>query len=95
MTEHGLSHVSRAKADGRWDAAYATTMAPPADLLEAIAAQPAAQATFERLTAQNRFALIFRINALKTTAGRERRIAAFVDMLARRETIYPQTFKDR
>lgn len=90
MTEHGQKHVELAKADGRWDAAYRTTMAPPEDLLAAIAANPAAQKTFDTLTAQNRFALTFRVNGLKTEAGRKKKIAGFVDMLARGETIYPQ-----
>tara|TARA_R110002124_G_scaffold9547_4_gene48923 strand:- start:281 stop:877 length:597 start_codon:yes stop_codon:yes gene_type:complete len=90
MTEHGLRHVETAKADGRWDAAYATTMAPPADLLEAIAANPAALASYRGLTAQNRFALIFRVINLKTPAARARKISGFVEMLARGETIYPQ-----
>jgi uncharacterized protein YdeI (YjbR/CyaY-like superfamily) len=65
-------------------------MAPPDDLLAAIADNPAAQETFARLTAQNRFALTFRLNSLKTEAGRKKKIAAFVDMLSRGETIYPQ-----
>tara|TARA_R110002020_G_scaffold384014_3_gene594693 strand:+ start:4983 stop:5579 length:597 start_codon:yes stop_codon:yes gene_type:complete len=90
MTEHGLAHVAAAKADGRWDAAYATTMDAPADLLAAIAAHPAAQAHYDRLSAQNRFALIFRVINLKTPAARARKIAGFVEMLARGETIYPQ-----
>lgn len=90
MTEYGLSHVTSAKADGRWDAAYATTMAAPDDLLKAIAANAQAQATYNTLTAQNRFALTFRTVALKTPAGRAKKIAGFVDMLARGETIYPQ-----
>ncbi len=93
MTEHGLVHVEAAKQDGRWDAAYKTTQEAPADLLAAIAEHPAAQATYDRLSAQNRFALTFRTNALKTPAGREKKIRGFVDMLARGETIYPQ--KDR
>ena len=90
MTEHGLVHVEAAKADGRWDAAYATTMAPPPDLAAAIAADPAAQQTYEGLTAQNRFALIFRVLNLKTPAGRAKRIASLVAMLARGETFHPQ-----
>lgn len=90
MTEHGLAHVEAAKADGRWDAAYKTTQEPPADLLAAIAANPAAQATFDALSSQNRFALTFRTNALKTEAGRKKKIETFVAMLARGETIYPQ-----
>ncbi|WP_224704525.1 YdeI/OmpD-associated family protein [Devosia aquimaris] len=93
MTEHGRVHVAAAKADGRWDAAYKTTQDAPADLLAAIAANPAAQKTYEGLSAQNRFAVIFRTNSLKTAAGRTNKIAGFVDMLARGETIYPQKDK--
>ncbi|MBE7733291.1 YdeI/OmpD-associated family protein [Devosia faecipullorum] len=90
MTEHGLAHVESAQNDGRWDAAYATTQTPPDDLLAAIAADPAAQRTYDRLTAQNRFALTFRTISLKTAAGRKKKIATLVAMLARGETIYPQ-----
>ena len=93
MTEHGLVQVEAAKADGRWDAAYATTQEAPADLLAAIAADPAAQKAYGGLSAQNRFALTFRTISLKTEAGRKKRIAEFVAMLARGETIYPQKAK--
>ena len=86
----GRRHVEAAKADGRWDAAYATTMAPPADLMAAIAASPAAQAAYAQLSAQNRFALTFRTVSLRTAAARARKIAAFVAMLERGETVYPQ-----
>lgn len=91
MTAHGLRHVEAAKADGRWDRAYAIRdMKIPEDLQHAIAADPVAKATFARLSAQNRFALAFRLHNLKTEVGRQKRIAAFVAMLARGETIYPQ-----
>ncbi len=91
MTEHGLKHVDTAKADGRWDKAYRTKDAEiPADLLAAIEAEPAARAMLGKLTAQNRFALIFRVGNLKTEAGRRKKIAEFVDMLKRGETIHPQ-----
>lgn len=91
MTEHGLKHVEAAKADGRWDAAYRAKDAEiPADLLASVAAEPAAKATLETLTAQNRFALIFRLGNLKTEAGRQKKIAEFVAMLKRGETIHPQ-----
>jgi uncharacterized protein YdeI (YjbR/CyaY-like superfamily) len=90
MTEHGLRHVELAKADGRWDAAYAMNMPPPADLLTAIAGDPAAQRVYDVLSAQNRFALSFRVQAMKTEAGRQRKIRTFVEMLSRGETIYPQ-----
>lgn len=92
MRPAGLAAVEAAKADGRWDAAYAgsASMVMPPELLAAIAAVPAAQATYDRLTAQNRYALYHRLTALKTEAGRARRIAEFVAMLARGETPHPQ-----
>lgn len=92
MTEHGLRQVEAAKADGRWAAAYAagSKMEVPQDLLAAIAANPAAQATFDTLNKTNKFALAFRLGNLKTATGRSKKIATFVDMLARGETIYPQ-----
>ena len=91
MTEYGLKQVEAAKADGRWEQAYRVKGATvPADLRAAIDAVPEAKAMFETLTAQNRFALIFRTEALKTPAGRERAIARFVDMLRRGETLHPQ-----
>jgi len=90
MTEHGLSHVDLAKGDGRWDAAYKTTMDAPEDLLLAIKANPEALKTYEGLSSQNRFSLTFRVHSMKTEAGRTKKIAGFVEMLARGETIYPQ-----
>jgi uncharacterized protein YdeI (YjbR/CyaY-like superfamily) len=91
MQPQGQAEVDLARADGRWDAAYSVSKseAPPA-LLAAIAAEPEAAAFYETLTAQNRFALTFRTMSLKTEAGRSKRIAAFVEMLKRGETIYPQ-----
>lgn len=93
MTEHGLKHVELAKSDGRWDSSYRTTMEPPPDLLAAIEASPAASEFYRTLTAQNRFSLIFRVINLKTPAARARKIAGFVEMLERGETIYPQKAK--
>lgn len=95
MTEHGLKHVEAAKADGRWDRAYGGSkeMKLPDALREAIDKSPKARATFAKLSAQNRFALAFRIHNLKTEAGRAKRIAEFVAMLERGETIHPQTKK--
>lgn len=92
MTEHGLRQVELAKADGRWDRAYASgkDMVLPEDLLAAIEAEPKAKAMLARLNAQNRFALAFRLHQLKTEAGRKKRVAAFVEMLKRGETPHPQ-----
>lgn len=90
MQPSGLAHVEAAKADGRWERAYSVRATKaPADLLAAIAASPKAQAAYDALSAQNRFALSFRTLAMKTDAGRSKRIAAFVAMLERGETIYP------
>ncbi|MBN9243594.1 MAG: YdeI/OmpD-associated family protein [Mesorhizobium sp.] len=95
MTEHGLRQVEAAKADGRWDRAYASgrNMTIPDDLQAAIDAEPDARAMLATLSAQNRFALAFRMHQIKTEAGRVKKIAAFVAMLKRGETIYPQTRK--
>jgi uncharacterized protein YdeI (YjbR/CyaY-like superfamily) len=92
MHDAGRAAVAAAQADGRWEKAYAgpATAQVPADLAAAIAAVPEAQAMFDVLTSQNRYALIHRLGQLKTDAGRQRRIADFVQMLARHETLYPQ-----
>jgi uncharacterized protein YdeI (YjbR/CyaY-like superfamily) len=91
MQPAGLKHVEAAKADGRWEKTYRVKDATvPDDLMTAIAADPAALATFQTLTSQNRFALIHRTSSLKTEAGRQKAIARFVAMLGRGETIHPQ-----
>jgi uncharacterized protein YdeI (YjbR/CyaY-like superfamily) len=92
MTDAGWAAVNAAKEDGRWDKAYdgQATAEVPADLAAAIAAVPAAQAMFDVLTKTNRFALIYRTNSVKQAATRERKIAGFVEMLARGEAPYPQ-----
>lgn len=95
MTEHGLAHVETAKADGRWRRAYRSgkDMKIPADLQAAIDAEPKAKAMLAKLSEQNRFALAFRTHNMKTDAGRKKKIEAFVSMLKRGETIYPQRKK--
>jgi len=92
MTPHGQQQVEAAKADGRWDAAYAppSKSTVPADLRAAIDANPRARKTFDTLGRMNLFALAFRTNRMKTPAGRQKKIAALVAMLARGETIVPQ-----
>jgi uncharacterized protein YdeI (YjbR/CyaY-like superfamily) len=95
MTPHGQRQVDAAKADGRWDAAYAPIRSAskdtvPDDLRAAIEASPRARKTFRTLGRQNLFALTFRTNNMKTPAGRARKIAALVAMLDRGETIFPE-----
>lgn len=91
MRPAGHREIERAKADGRWDAAYRqATTAVPADLRAALDANPAAAAVFESLTAQNRFSVIFRIDNVKRATTRAAKIAGFVESLARGETPHPQ-----
>ena len=92
MTEHGLNEVEAAQADGRWDRAYGSgkDMKIPDDLQAAIDAKPAASRMLDKLSAQNRFALAFRMHNVKTEVGRRKKIATFVELLERSETIYPQ-----
>jgi uncharacterized protein YdeI (YjbR/CyaY-like superfamily) len=92
MTAAGRAEVDRAKADGRWDAAYAgpKDAEVPAELAEALAASPRASAMFETLSSQNRFAILFRLGNVKRPQTRSRKIAEYVAMLERGETIYQQ-----
>lgn len=97
MTENrmhpaGVAEVERAKGDGRWETAYAgpATIEVPADFAAALAEEPRAQAMFEILTSQNRYAILHRVNEAKRSDTRARRIQQFVAMLVRGETLYPQ-----
>jgi uncharacterized protein YdeI (YjbR/CyaY-like superfamily) len=92
MQPAGSAEMARAKADGRWAAAYAgpAGIEVPKDVAAALATQPAAQAMFEILTSQNRYAILYRIQTAKRADTRVRRIQQYTAMLARGETIYPQ-----
>jgi uncharacterized protein YdeI (YjbR/CyaY-like superfamily) len=92
MRPAGVAEIERAKADGRWDAAYSgqASAAVPADLAAALADNPAAAAMFERLNGTNRYAVLFRVETAKRADTRARRIEQLVAMLARGETIHPQ-----
>jgi uncharacterized protein YdeI (YjbR/CyaY-like superfamily) len=92
MHAAGIAEMDRAKSDGRWQAAYhgSASIEVPDDLVAALAAEPAAKATFATLSAQNRYAVLYRIQDAKRSETRARRIGQFVAMLARGETIYAQ-----
>jgi uncharacterized protein YdeI (YjbR/CyaY-like superfamily) len=92
MHPAGIAEVERAKADGRWEAAYAgpADSEIPPDLAAALSAEPRARAMFEILTAHNRYAVLHRIGTAKRAETRSRRIEQFVAMLARGETVHPQ-----
>ena len=95
MQPSGLKQVEAAKADGRWDAAYApirtaSQASLPDDLRAAIDANPKAARNLATLGRMNLFALAFRTNSMKTPAGRAKKIETLVAMLARGETIVPE-----
>ena len=90
MTDAGHAEVERAKADGRWDAAYdaSSTATVPDDLQAALDASPEAAAEFERLNKTNRYAILYRVADAKRPETRARRIAQFVAMLERGERLH-------
>jgi uncharacterized protein YdeI (YjbR/CyaY-like superfamily) len=90
MRPAGLAEVDRAKADGRWDAAYdsPSTATVPGDFQSALDADPAARAFFATLNSRNRYAILHRIQEAKRPETRERRIQRFVEMLRNGETLY-------
>ncbi|GAB2867306.1 YdeI/OmpD-associated family protein [Nocardioides pacificus] len=90
MTEAGRAQVRAAQADGRWEAALDEHLVAPDDLAAALAAAPAAQAMFDVLTKSNREAILGDIKGAKRSETRERRIAKYVEMLARHETPFGQ-----
>ena len=92
MYPAGLAAVDAAKSDGRWEAAYQgqATAEVPADLAAALAKNPAATVTFGSLSSTNRYAIIYRLNSVKRAETRARKLAQFVDMLTRGESLHPQ-----
>ncbi|HWT21280.1 MAG TPA: YdeI/OmpD-associated family protein [Variovorax sp.] len=91
MQPAGHAEIERAKADGRWDAAYegvAAATVPP-DLQAALDANRKAAKFFATLDSRNRFAVLFRTQSAKKPETRARRIAQFVEMLAKGEKIHP------
>jgi uncharacterized protein YdeI (YjbR/CyaY-like superfamily) len=92
MRPAGQAEIDRAKADGRWEAAYAGSkdIVEPDDFAAALAASPAAAAFYSTLSSQNRYAILFRLHHAKRAETRERNIAKFVAQLEAGETIYPQ-----
>jgi uncharacterized protein YdeI (YjbR/CyaY-like superfamily) len=98
MQPAGTAAVDAAKAQGRWQAAYrgqADRRIPP-DLAHALADNPAAAAAFDQLDAANRYAIVYRLNAVKRPTTRDRKLAEYIDMLARDDSIHPRKArKDR
>jgi uncharacterized protein YdeI (YjbR/CyaY-like superfamily) len=92
MRPAGLAEIEKAKADGRWDAAYAppSTATVPPDLAEALSAEPAARTLFDGLDSRNRYAILHRIATARRPETRAARIGKFVEMLKNGEVLYPR-----
>jgi uncharacterized protein YdeI (YjbR/CyaY-like superfamily) len=90
MRPAGLAQIEAAKADGRWDSAYAPakTAEVPDDFQKALNKSPKASAFFATLNSRNRFSILYRIGTVKKAETRARKIVEFVAMLERRETIH-------
>jgi uncharacterized protein YdeI (YjbR/CyaY-like superfamily) len=97
MQPAGLAEVERAQRDGRWDAAYApaSRATVPPDLQAALEAHPGAAEFFATLSAQNRYSVLFRIQSAKKPETRAARIEQFAQMLARGETVHPQSSRGK
>lgn len=92
MHDAGLAAVAAAQADGRWEAAYqgAANAEPPPEFFAALATNPAAREAYGRLNSTNRYAVYYRLHTLKREESRQRKIAEFIQMLARGEAPYAQ-----
>ena len=91
MRPAGRAEIDRARADGRWAAAYESQSAitMPDDLAAALGRNDVARAFFETLSSVNRYAILYRVTTARRPETRAQRIATYVDMLARHETLYP------
>lgn len=91
MEPPGIAEVERAKADGRWEAAYAGAKSAtvPDDLARALEANPAAAEFFKTLDSQNRYSILYRVQDAKRPETRAQRIEKYVSMLANHEKIHP------
>jgi uncharacterized protein YdeI (YjbR/CyaY-like superfamily) len=91
MRSSGIAEVERARADGRWDAAYEpqSTALVPDDLQRELDARPEAAKFFASLDSRNRYAILYRLQDAKRPETRARRLAEFVAMLEEHRKLYP------
>jgi uncharacterized protein YdeI (YjbR/CyaY-like superfamily) len=90
MQEAGLKEIERAKADGRWEAAYESQsrITVPEDFQAALNENPKAQAFFDQLNSTNRYAILFRVTTAKKEDTRKKRIETLIAMLNANEKIH-------
>jgi uncharacterized protein YdeI (YjbR/CyaY-like superfamily) len=95
MRPAGMAEVEAAKADGRWEVAYAgqASAVVPEDLRDALDASPAAAGFFAELDSANRYAILYRIGAVKRAETRAKKIAGFIADLERGKTPHPRKQK--
>jgi uncharacterized protein YdeI (YjbR/CyaY-like superfamily) len=91
MATSGLAEVTRAKSDGRWEAAYSGSASAqvPADLASALSTRPEAQACFDKLNSQDRYIILYQLQTAKRVETRARRLGKIMGMLERGETMHP------
>jgi uncharacterized protein YdeI (YjbR/CyaY-like superfamily) len=90
MRPSGQAEIDRAKADGRWDAAYRQSDQDVPEILQrALDANPRAAAAFAAASSRDRFAMTFRIQSVKRIETKERKVAEYIAMLERGDTIHP------
>lgn len=91
MQPAGQLEIDKARADGRWDAAYdsSSTATVPGDLLAAFERHPGSAAFFAGLNAQNRYAVLFRVQTAKKAETRAKKVEEYAAMLARGEMLHP------
>jgi uncharacterized protein YdeI (YjbR/CyaY-like superfamily) len=89
MRAGGLREIERAKEDGRWEDAYdsPSTATVPDDFQAALDAEPAAAEFFASLGSTKRYSFLYRITDAKRPETRAKRIAEYVELLARGETL--------
>ena len=90
MAPAGLAHVEAAKADGRWESAYAgsAAMTIPQDFLDALEALPAAKAFFQTLDRKNLYSIYYRLHTAKRAATRAKKLAEILAQLDRGERFH-------
>ena len=92
MTPAGLKEVERAKSDGRWERAYASSQhsLPPADFLEELEKHPPSAAFYRTLNKANVYAIVYRLQTAKKPETRAKRMTVILEMLKRDQTFHPQ-----
>jgi uncharacterized protein YdeI (YjbR/CyaY-like superfamily) len=90
MMPSGIAEVERAKADGRWEAAYDSpkNTVIPEDFLKRLEQDPKAKAFFETLNKTNLFAITWRLQTAKKPETREKRMQVILEMLSKGEKFH-------